>query len=438
MRRRESWRSPEVKSFWKLIYNFFLLPAVYVVVRLLALFNKKVREGLLGRRETLPILRDFFRDSSPDRLVYWFHSASHGEFEQIGPVLAGLKEIEPDCQCVVSFFSPSGYENVEDPHIDCKIYLPLDFYWNVRRALKIVRPHKLIFAEYDLWPNLVWAAERMGIQTTLFSARIQKKSAKVWPVLRSLYRQVYSSLAAIYTVSERDHQSLRKLLTKNNRPFVRVLGNPRYDRVKELAEKSPYDRPKFISSRPFRFIAGSVWPEDDEIILERTIEMMNKWEDLSVYWVPHEPTEKYVARTKKTFEDSNVDAVVLSRYKNGNFQTERSVIIDRVGILSELYWQARIAYIGGGFSPGVHNVMEPAIARLPIIFGPKYHNSDAAEALVGNGGGFCVTNADEFESAMEKLLTDKEFLVETSLAATDVIHQNLGSSTRVVRGIIRD
>ena len=82
--------------------------------------------------------------------------------------------------------------------------------------------------------------------------------------------------------------------------------------------------------------------------------------------------------------------------------------------------------------------MEPAIGRLQIIFGPKYHNSDAAEALVGNGGGFCVTNADEFESAMEKLLTDKEFLVETSLAATDVIHQNLGSSTRVVRGIIRD
>lgn len=356
-----------MKSFWKLVYNFFLLPAVYLVGWCLAIFNRKVRRGLRGRRKSLSILRDFFRDSSPDRLVYWFHSASHGEFEQIGPVLAGLKEIEPDCQCVVSFFSPSGYENVKDPNIDCKIYLPLDFYWNVRRALKLVRPYKLIFAEYDLWPNLVWVAERMGIQTALFSARIHRKSAKVWPVLRSLYRQVYSSLSTVYTVSERDHHSLRRLLTKNNRPFVRVLGNPRYDRVKELAEKTPDNRPRFISTRPFRFIAGSVWPEDDEIILERTIEIMNKWRDLSVYWVPHEPTEKYVTRTKKTFEDFSIDAVALSHCKNEESQQRRSVIVDRVGLLSELYWQGRIAYVGGGFSPGVHNVMEPAIARLQLF-----------------------------------------------------------------------
>jgi 3-deoxy-D-manno-octulosonic-acid transferase len=427
-----------VKSFWKLTYNFFLLPAVYLVSWLLSIFNKKVRKGLSGRRQTLSILKDFFDGMSVDQLVYWFHSASHGEFEQIGPVLAGLKEIDPDCQCVVSFFSPSGYENVEDTNIDCKIYLPTDFYWNVRRALRIVHPHKLIFAEYDLWPNLVWVAEKMGIQTTLFSARIQKKSAKVWPILRGLYRQVYSSLGAVYTVSEQDHHSLRKLLTQNNRPFVRVLGNPRYDRVKEMADKSVNNHPKFISTRPFRFIAGSVWPEDDEIILDRTIDMMNEWDGLSVYWVPHEPSEKYVTRMKKTFDDSNIDVVVLSQCEEGNFRTRRSVIVDRVGILSDLYWQGRVAYVGGGFSPGVHNVMEPAIARLPTIFGPKFHNSDAAEALIKNGGGFSITTADEFQIALEKLLKDKGFLVEASLAATDVIHQNLGSATRVVRGIIRD
>ena len=97
-----------------------------------------------------------------------------------------------------------------------------------------------------------------------------------------------------------------------------------------------------------------------------------------------------------------------------------------------------MAYIGGGFSTGVHNVMEPAIARLPVLFGPKYENSHAAKELISNQGGFCISNSHEFKSKLDMILWDKNFFLRSSFSATDVIHNNLGSATRIVRGIIRD
>ena len=114
------------------------------------------------------------------------------------------------------------------------------------------------------------------------------------------------------------------------------------------------------------------------------------------------------------------------------------IIMDQVGYLSQLYWQGRVAYVGGGFTTGIHNVMEPAMARLPTIFGPKYHNSHAAEELLENGGGFTVNTKNEFRDTVNRLLDDQPFLLHSSTAATHVIHKNIGSATRVVRGILRD
>jgi len=140
----------------------------------------------------------------------------------------------------------------------------------------------------------------------------------------------------------------------------------------------------------------------------------------------------------KSFESIDVTPKLLSECKDGEFQRSRAVIIDRVGILAELYWQGRIAYVGGGFSSGIHNVMEPAIARLPILFGPRFHNSDAAEELIDAGGGFSISSQEEFRSVIERLMYNNDFFLQSSLAATDVIHRNIGSATRVVRGILRD
>ena len=373
-------------------------------------------------------------------MVYWFHSASLGEYEQIRPILSGLKEVEDDCICVVSFFSPSGYDHVKDDNIDCKIYLPFDFIWNCNRALKIVNPTKLIFAEYDVWPNFVWCAEKLNITTTLFSARIHSKSKKNLPLIKIFYKHFYRCIDFIYTISDRDYRGIRTLLADNGsgKSLIKVLGNPRYDSVKQSADEYTEQRTKSLINRPTRLIAGSVWPDDENVILNPLVEIMNKQDGLQLYWVPHEPNNKYIEKSLKSFEFRGFKAKLFSDCKNGELDTARLVLVDKVGILSRLYWKGKFAYIGGGFSKGIHNVMEPAMARLPVIMGPKYYNSDAAEELVNNGGGYPITQDTEFFDIVTKFLDNKEFYLRSSIAATDVIHKNIGSSTRVVRGIIRD
>ena len=164
---------------WLIIYNLFFLPLIFTVAIILSIFKTKVRESLRCRIGQIKKTKEFFNNVQNNNLVYWFHSASHGEFEQIHPILHSLKEIQRACIVVVSFSSPSGYKNVEDQNIDLKIYLPLDFLWNTIRILKVIRPQKLIFAEYDLWPNYIWTAKWMNIQTTLFSARFYKQFTKL-------------------------------------------------------------------------------------------------------------------------------------------------------------------------------------------------------------------------------------------------------------------
>lgn len=426
-----------MKLFWQLVYNLILLPLLLLLVFIVYPFRSKVRRSLHERRGMRRKVEEFFKTVDRSRLLYWFHSASHGEYEQIRPVLRGLKEVEEESLVVVSFFSPSGYANVSDPDIDLKIYLPLDLPWGVSRMLRLIRPHKLIFAEYDVWPNVVWSAERMKIHTTLFSARIHRKSLKLWPVIRNLYRHVYGSLSSVYTISEKDHITVRRLLSRGNGRIIRVLGSPRYDRVKDLAEESGRENLRSVLDRPLRFIAGSVWPEDDEVILDTLLELIRSQPNLGLTWVPHEPNMRYIRKTLELFRKKGLSPKLFSQNRKDVVEA-RVLVMDKVGYLSRLYWQGRIAYVGGGFTTGIHNVMEPAIARLPTFFGPKYHNSHAAEELLENGGGFSIRTKTEFGETITRLLDDEQFYLNSSAAATQVIHNNVGSATRVVRGILRD
>ncbi len=424
-----------MRLFWQIVYNAILLPLLFLMAIMVALFKSKVREALRQRRGTRRQVRQFFSTVDRSKLIYWFHCASHGEYDQVRPVLKGLREIEEDCTVVVTFYSPSGFSHVDDPNIDLKIYLPLDFLWNARSMLKLIRPDKLIFAEYDVWPNMVWTARRLNIHTTLFSARLHKRSAKLWPIVRSFYRHVYSGLTSVYTISEKDHVQLRRLLVRRKVGVVRVLGSPRYDRVKDLAAAASSDQS--VLERPFRFIAGSVWPEDDQLILESILDVALERYEFAFTWVPHEPDRKYIHKTYSRFTDAGLSPKLFSQIGE-RLETARVVIMDRVGYLSRHYWQGRFAYVGGGFTTGIHNVMEPAIARLPTVFGPKYHNSHAAEELLEAGGGFTVKTKDQFSETIGRLMSDQKFYLKSSSAATDVIHRNIGSSTRVVRGILRD
>lgn len=423
---------------WKIIYNMVILPILVLLVYIAALFNPKLREGIRGRHKTFERLHNYFKNVNHDQLTYWFHAASHGEYEQVRPVIRGLKEILPESKMVVSFFSPSGFRNVDDKNIDCKIYLPVDFPWLVNKALRIIRPKKIIFAAYDVWPNIIWQAHRQGIHINIFSARFAKGTTKLYPIIRSLYQNVYTCFSTIYTITEKDNSRLRKILTNRKKPLVRVLGNPRYDQVKTNADQFTKERTESVLNRDQRLVIGSVWPEDENIIFDPIIKLLAEFKDLSILWVPHEPSDRYITHSIDAFNRHGYSTTTYAGCNGDINSGTRVIVVDIVGTLANLYWQGQIAYVGGGFSTGVHNVMEPAIARLPVLFGPKYHNSQEAEQLIENNGGFSIKDNESAYNIFHKLLTDRNVFLKASFSATDVIHRNLGSATRVVRGIIRD
>ncbi len=423
--------------FWRIIYNLILLPLLFVVFCFGSLFNGKIRAGMIGRFRSYQDLKSFKVRIGIEKTIYWFHASSHGEFEQVKPVLAGLKEVEPFSFSVVSFFSPSGYNHVNDEHIDCKIYLPFDFPWLIRKCLNVVQPKKIILAAYDVWPNMIWVSKSIGIHSALFAAQFSESTSKLSPVIRNFYRNVYGSLSAIYTISEQDNKSLQRILYPMKHPIVRVLGNPRYDQVKQKADKFTAERTESVLLRPKRLLAGSIHLEDEHVILDSIVNLMQDISDLSLIWVPHEPSDRIVSEAEFFFRSKNFTTGRLG-VKNPNEIETRVIIVDTIGKLSQLYWDGQVAYIGGGFSSGVHNVMEPAIARLPVFFGPHYKNFIEAKELIADGGAFSIENGMDLYQGIKNLFEDRVAFIKASYAATEVIHRNLGSATRVVRNLIHD
>ena len=427
-----------MKYFWFFVYKIILIPIVVVIGAIGLCFNKKLRDGLFGRFQTRKVLKNYLNELNGDERIYWFHASSHGEFLQTKPVLLGLKEVEPHAKLIVSFFSPSGYQHVNDESIDCKIYLPLDFYWTVKSALRLVRPEKLIFAAYDIWPNLVWAAKELGIPTVLFAARFKKGTGKLLPVVRNFYHHVYKDFHSIYTITKTDHNHLQLMLENSSNTILRVFGNPRYDHVKSTADKFTTEHTKSVLSRKKRIIFASIHDEDERIIYESVLRLLNDYKSLSILWVPHEPIPSVIDASVQRFEELGFKVSVFSKQTPYDKDDPKVIVVDVVGVLSHLYWDGIIAYVGGGFSTGIHNVMEPAIARLPILFGPQYENFHEAKELIKSGGGWSIENGEELFDKINILLSDDSKIIPASFAATDVIHRNVGAATRVVRGIIRD
>jgi len=423
--------------FWKVVYNFILFPLFVFISLIACLFNRKIRTGIIGRIKSYKHLKNFINSVGKNRLIYWFHVASLGEYEQARPVMSGLKEVEPHALFIMSFFSPSGFNHVDDDQIDCKIYLPMDFFWIIKKYLRLAKPRKLVLAAYDVWPNLIWSAKSLGIHTSIFAARFSKNTSKSALIIRQFYKSVYNQISTIYTISDNDYNQLKKILFPSTKPIIRVLGNPRYDQVKQKSDKFTEERTKSVLLRPKRLIIGSSHNEDEAILLEPIITLMTDIDDLSLIWVPHEPNQQNIEKIKNYFISKSLSVELLGN-KEPDDIAAKVIIVDSIGRLSQLYWSGQIAYVGGGFSSGVHNVMEPAIARLPIFFGPKYDNFPEALELIKVNGAFGIKDGNDFISGVNNLFKNKNSFLKASYAATDVIHRNLGSSTRIVRGIIHD
>jgi len=422
--------------FWIVIYNVFVIPPAFIILHVLALFNDKIKRGIAGRKTSRYQLKRF-RRKYPNKAVFLIHSASLGEFEQAKPVIRGLKTIRSDVLIVASFTSPSGFEHARKmPEVDLMIYLPFDTFFRTRQFIQILKPQKIIFVTYELWPNLIINAKRFRIPTYLMSARIHQNSSKFYPVVREFFRELYRSIDYVFAISEKDKDSVKKLIGSVQIKVLN-LGDTRYDQVIERARSRMTARIPVIFEKGFVFIIGSIWPQDARHLIPAVRKILKQYPQSRCIIAPHEPNEFAL----ESFEDQlNGSGFSVCRYTQVNqFPVDKTIVlIDKIGILAELYHQANLAFVGGGFRGSVHNVMEPAVAGIPVIFGPDYHNSREAELLIKAGGGFTCADESSLFLLISKLLEDEIFYRQASQAARKVILDNMGASARTVKEILEN
>ena len=336
---------------------------------------------------------------------------------------------------IVSFFSPSGFNNVNDDNIDCKIYLPFDFLISLYRSLKIVKPSMFIIASYDVWPNVISICKILGIKTLLVSLRIHSDSFKISFIGRSLYKAVYALIDQIFTVSSKDLSNLKKII--NNERFM-AMGNPRFDMAHMKSDDVSIKLSLNERTENKIFLFASLWPEDHKILFPDIFDLLRKHSNSKIVLVPHELSENIIDYYKMLAKENNLSHEVIDKYIDMRTIESDIVIVNAVGILYKLYWQSYISYVGGGFSSGgIHNIMEPAVASNPVIFGKNYSNSNFLEAnqLLNNSAAFSVNSSENLMNTFENL-SDKDSYLNASSSSKRVIENNLGSTKKLMSVIV--
>ena len=423
--------------FWFILYNLFIYPVLFLIALFASLFNTKIRDGFIGKFHSIKILDRHFSSKEKLNKVYWFHVSSLGEFYQIAPLLSLLKEKNPQITRIVSFSSPSGYNNVKDELYHLKFYLPFDFIWSTINVFKIIRPTKIIFSSYDLWPNLLFLSRYYNIPTILTSLRIPSSSKKNNLILKSFYQSLYRLFHSIFTITSNDEVRLRNILKSLEKtPDICVLGNPRFDFVKDHFELKNVDIPKIdILERKNTIIVASSHLEDDKVVVPALIKILELYPDWNILYVPHDLDTSPTKKIKIQFNKKGIEPA-LHTGNHEDIPDKKVVIIRSIGVLANLYWISKISYVGGGFSTGVHNVMEPALAKLPLIFGPRHKNAPEAEQLIKNRGGFLIQNSNDFFLIIVKLIKDDKKIKDASERSRDIIERNLGASKKIIKKII--
>ncbi|MBK9981502.1 MAG: 3-deoxy-D-manno-octulosonic acid transferase [Saprospiraceae bacterium] len=372
-------------SMWPLYYSIMYL--FVLGIRISSIWNQKSKQWIEGRKNWLSKINQL-----PQKSEYriWFHVASLGEFEQARPVIEKIKDVRPGTEIILSFFSPSGYELKKDYSFASVLYLPADLPGNAKKWLNIVQPDFAVFVKYDLWPGYLRALSTSGIPAILFSANwIPSKRFDSWsnPLTKNLLKKF-----KFIFLQRSTHLNLFRSMGFNN---IGVAGDTRIDRSLKLPLEIAQRMPAvFTSLGKFDLVAGSTWPEDEDILIE-----VIKTLDLKVMIAPHDVSESNINRLLKKVEGSSIRLSELS----ANHHDPKIVIIDSIGLLSVLYSLGQIAYIGGGFGKGIHNTLEPMAHAKPVIFGPHYHKFPEAVDMLLLKGAWSVRSAHDLLIVVNEL-----------------------------------
>ena len=421
-----------MKNSWILFYTYLIIPLLYIGLRILGLFNSKVRRGIKGRRRIFEELILNAGELDKSKKLLWFHSSSYGEFEQAKPIIKELKK-NNELNILVTFFSPSGYENSKKyPYADLISYIPLDTASNAERFIKIANPNLAIMMRYDIWPNHIWALRRANIPCFIVDATMKEKTARNFPLIKSFHKHLYQNFTKILTVSNNDAKRFKTFGCSDEQ--VKAVGDTRFDRVYQRSANA--NERKLIRDEVLKgkkvLVAGSTWEQDEDIILPVFKKLASVDKNVLLIIAPHEPTILNLENIESGF--IRVMDTIRFSFLN-NYNNERVIIVDSIGILLTLYIYADIAFVGGGFKQNIHNVLEAAVYGTPVLFGPKIDNSQEAQELLKRGGGIMINNKTGAYRHLRTLLSNEELRKAKGKISHQYVQENLGATERILQEI---
>lgn len=404
-------------------------------MRIASLFNTKAKllaKGWNGWRAKIPF------DRLDNSKVAWFHASSLGEFEQARPVIEAFRKRYPNYKIFLTFFSPSGYEirkNYAGADIVC--YLPPDTRRNARELLRLMHPDIAFFVKYDFWFNYLQVLGKRNTPTYIFSAIFRPNQ-----YFFKWYGRWFAKQLHCYNHIFVQNDESEKLLKKIGISNVSIAGDTRYDRVIDIAKsaKSIPTVESFLEYSQSRnpnspiLIAGSSW-EPDERNIKKFLDSYGK--PLRVILAPHMIDEGHLQTIERLFGQSHcIRYSVLNDSLSENACDGRNIlIIDNIGMLSSIYQYATVAYIGGGFGKGIHNILEATAYHIPVCFGPNYHKFKEACDMIAAGAARSYDDADELTEILSDWFDNSDAYSKARLACQRAMSEEGGSTQTIMTKI---
>jgi 3-deoxy-D-manno-octulosonic-acid transferase len=400
-----------------LLYSFGL-KVIELLTHLASLFNSKAKEFIVGRKQVFASLTSqLINNTSP---ILWVHCSSVGEYEQGRPVMEAFKNRRPNFKILVTFYSPSGYHAVEtDQIVDYKIYLPFDSRKNASKLLDIINPKMALFIKYEFWHFYLSELKRRQIPVFSVSS-IFRPSQPFFKWFGGFNRKILANFSYFF-VQDKTSQELLKIINLSST----VTGDTRLDRVLKIKDGNKLlpEIAEFANNN-ILMVVGSLRKEDIDIV----IEFIEKHPKLKFIIAPHEIEESMM----KPLERSRFSSIRHSKLTVASTD-QQVLIIDNIGMLSQLYRFANYAYIGGGFSDGIHNILEAAVYEIPVFFGNKdYQRFKEAIDLIDLGVAFPIGSSSEFATVFKDLDSDEERKVEIKSILATYLAENKGASEKIL------
>lgn len=401
----------------RLLYTFFIRCYAFLINIAAHFGNNKAILWRDGRRNQW----DKLKSPNPDDKWFWMHVSSLGEFEQGLPIIEALKKEYPKYKLLLTFFSPSGYEVKKDfPLADMVAYMPLDTLNNARHLVKNFKFKAVFFVKYEFWFNHIKILKDRHIPLFYISTVLRPKQYFFRP-WGAWFRNHFYKVKYFFT----QNNETANLLYKMGIDDLTVVGDTRFDRVYEIAQQAQRfpDIEEFIGNRKC-IIAGSSWPSDEKILYNFIENMPN---DYCFIMVPHDISESHIKQIESHLHDYQLYTNLDSSKKT------KTLVINKIGILSKIYRYAQFAYIGAGFYDGIHNIQEAIVFDVPVVFGPKYHAFEEAVDLVKLKGAFAINNQRELENVFFRFINDEAFYEKSSRICHDYVAKKIGATEKTMR-----